>query len=163
MSITKTSQLMACQEINAVDYGSPAKHMTALHETQTAPCFILITYGTSHNQAQSSCLGCELNIDCMTGSLAKSLPESPSLISLVPFRFVCFPLLSLLCRCYENMGLCIRCIVTCPQGQMCWMPPFSSLVSKGPALSFCRDNRGSGWSETLLTTCVITQYHNPQG
>jgi hypothetical protein len=51
MSITKTGQLMTCREINAVDYGSPAKHMTALRETQTAPCLILIADGTKHNHA----------------------------------------------------------------------------------------------------------------
>jgi len=51
MSITKTIQLMTCREIIAVDYGSPAKHMTALRETQTAPRFVLIADSTNHNQA----------------------------------------------------------------------------------------------------------------
>ena len=39
--MTETSQLMTCREIIAVDYGTLAKHMTALRERQTASCLIL--------------------------------------------------------------------------------------------------------------------------
>ena len=114
MSITKTSQLMKCREINAVYCGSPANHVTALRETQTALCFIPIADGTNHNQTYSSCLVSEHRLyDRQTSKITTRITVlnlgSATRVS-IPF---CLLPTSVLSRCYQNMGWCSRCRVTC--------------------------------------------------
>ena len=132
---------------------------------------ILIADGTNHNRAQSSCSKVAVwyvNTDCVTDRHISNITTRIIVLNLASAGRVCIPFCLLPTsvrpvQVLSEYGPMQQVQSDLSKGQMCWIPPFSSLVSKEPALSFCRDYSGSRWYETLLTACVITQYHNLQG